>query len=103
MKLIFFIGIKLLFAAEFTYENSSLLCLLHFRLFYTYFESIFSKNGHEENFYHYNSHRYELWNHEMRRRRRTKPNQTNQIKTKPIQIYSELGTVDVRISGNFPN
>ena len=56
MKLVCFIAIKLFFAAEFIYENSLRLCVLHFWLFYTNFEYIFNKNGHEEKFYNYNSH-----------------------------------------------
>ena len=56
MKLVCFIDIELFFAAEFIYENSFRLCALHFRLFYTNFKYILNKNGHEEKFYHYNSH-----------------------------------------------
>ena len=58
MKLVFIIAIKLFFAGEFLYENSFLLWVLHFRLFYTNFKYIFNKNSHKENFYHYNSHRH---------------------------------------------
>ena len=59
MKLVFFIAIILFFAAEFIYENSSLLCGLNFRLVYNNFKFIFNKkNSHEENVYHNNSHRH---------------------------------------------
>ena len=58
MKLVFFITITLFFAAEFIYENSSLLYVLHFQLVYNNFKSISNKNSHEENVYHYNSHRH---------------------------------------------
>ena len=51
MKLVYFIAIKLIFAAEFIHENSSRLCVLHFRLFCTNIKCIFNKNGHEEKFY----------------------------------------------------
>ena len=56
MKLLCLIAIELFFAAEFIYESSSRLCVLHFRMFYTNFKYIFDKNDHEEKFYHYNSH-----------------------------------------------
>ena len=57
MKLVFFIAIILFFAAEFIYENSFLLCVLHTRLVYNNFKSMFNKkNSHEENVKHYNSH-----------------------------------------------
>ena len=46
MKLVCFIAIELFFAAEFIYDNSFRLCVLHFRLFYI---GIFNKNGHEKN------------------------------------------------------
>ena len=36
MKLVCFIANELFFAAEFTYENSIRLCVLHFRFFYIY-------------------------------------------------------------------
>ena len=65
MKLVFFIAIILLFAAEFMYKNSSLLCALHFRWVYNNFKFIFNINSHEENIYHYNSHSpltIETWN-----------------------------------------
>ena len=52
-----FIAIILFFAAELIHANSFLLCVFHFRLFYTNFKSIFNKNSHEEKCYHYNSHR----------------------------------------------
>ena len=50
MKLVFFIAIILFFALEFIYANSSL-CVLHIRLVYNNFKSIFNKkkNSHEEN------------------------------------------------------
>ena len=44
MKLDFFIAI-IFFAAEFLYENSFLLCVLHFWLVYNNFKSIFNKNS----------------------------------------------------------
>ena len=50
MKLVCFIDIELFFAAEFIYENSFRLCVLHFRLFYINFKYILNKNGHEEIF-----------------------------------------------------
>ena len=57
MKLVFFIAIILFFAAEFIYENSSLLCVLHIRLVYNNIKSMVNKkNSHEENVKHYNSH-----------------------------------------------
>ena len=57
MNLVFFIAIILFFAAEFIYENSFLLCVLHIRLVYNNFKSMFNKkNSHEENVNHYNSH-----------------------------------------------
>ena len=56
MKLVFFIAIILFFTAEFIYENSFVICVLHFRLVYNYFKSILHKNSLEENVYHYNSH-----------------------------------------------
>ena len=48
MKLVCLIAIELFFTAEFIYENSFRLCVLHFRLFYNNFKYIFNKNGHEE-------------------------------------------------------
>ena len=56
MKLVFFIANILFFAAEFIYENSFLICELHFRLVYNNLKYILNKNSHEENVYHYNSH-----------------------------------------------
>ena len=53
MKLVFFIAIILFFAAEFIYENSFLICVLHFQWVYNNFKSIFNKNSHEKNVYHY--------------------------------------------------
>ena len=58
MKLVFFIAIILFFAAEFIYEKSFLLWVLHVQLFYTNFKSILNKNSLEENVYHYNSYRH---------------------------------------------
>ena len=50
-------AIILFFTAEFIYENSFLICVvLHFRLVYNNLKSIFNKNSHKENVYHYNSH-----------------------------------------------
>ena len=56
MKLVCFISIKLFFATEFIYEDRSLVCVIHFLLFYANFESILYTTGHEEKCYHYNSH-----------------------------------------------
>ena len=50
MKLFCFIAIEVFFAAEFIYENSFSLCVLHFRLFYTNVKYVFNKNSHEEKF-----------------------------------------------------
>ena len=58
MKLIFFIDIILFLAAEFIYEIFLFSVYYIFGCFTTNFKSIFDKNIHEENVYHYNSHRH---------------------------------------------
>ena len=45
----FFSAIILFFATEFIYENSLLVCVLHFRWVYNNFKSIFNKNSQKEN------------------------------------------------------
>ena len=45
MKLVCFRAIELFFAAEFIYENSFHLCVLHFRLFHIYSIKILKKKN----------------------------------------------------------
>ena len=57
ISILYVIAIILFFAAEFIYENSFLLCVLHIRLVYNNFKYMFNKkNSHKENVKHYNSH-----------------------------------------------
>ena len=81
MKLVCFIAIELFFAAEFIYENSSLLCVSQIQLFYNNFKYIFNKNSHEEKIYHYNSNRHYLCNHEMWKDANIVPNLTKPTKS----------------------
>ena len=75
MKSVLFIAIELFFAAEFMYEDSFRLCVLHFRLFFY----IFNKNVMKKNFTIIIPTVIWLCNHEMRRMWKSCQNKTNQI------------------------